>query len=405
MRKHSKINHFELAAIHFKNELKAIFTDKGALLILVGAMFIYPLVYSIGYFNETLNELPFAVVDLDKTATSRKYTNMLDASPELQVNCKPGSLKEAEQLFMANKITGVLLIPKNFQYDLQAGKQANVALYADGSYFLKYKTQFQAATYVNAYFNAAVGIQHYLAEGKTFQQARVSASPLQAQSHILYNPASAYGSFVMPGLILIIIQQTLLIGIGILGGSFSESKVSPFVLAATNRRKEILSMILGKTGAFLSISVLNICFAVFLVHHWFNYPDKANVADVFMLLFPFLLAVIFLGITLSTLFKHRESAIVFMMFLSPIALFLSGLSWPVSAMPEWIQQLAKILPGTTAVPAYLRLRTMGVELVAIKSELYFLYTQATIYGALCLLVYYVRLAIRRKSTKTVGMSQ
>ena len=163
-------------------------------------------------------------------------------------------------------------------------------------------------------------------------------------------------------------------------------------------------MIMGKTGAFLGISVLNICFAVFWVHHWFNYPDKANVLDVFMLLFPFLLAVIFLGITLSTLFKHRESAIVFMMFISPIALFLSGLSWPASAMPQWIQQLAKILPGTTVVPAYLRLRTMGVELAAIKSELYFLYVQATIYGALSLTIYYVRLAIRKKPKKPVATS-
>lgn len=387
-------------ALHFINELKSIFSDKGALLILLGAMLIYPIVYSVGYFNETLNDLPVAVVDLDQTVTSRKYTGMLDASAGLEVSCKPTNLKEAEQLFMANKITGVLLIPKGFQEDVLLGKQANVAIYADGSYFLKYKTQYQAASYVNAYFSGGISVKRYLAEGQTFQQAQISNSPLQPQTHVLYNPSAAYGSFVMPGLILIIIQQTLLIGIGILGGSFSESKASPFVLTAKKRTKEILPLLIGKVGAYILVSLLNICLAIILVHHWFNYPDKANMLDVIMLLFPFLLAVIFLGIALSTLFKHRESSIVFMVFLSPIALFLSGISWPISAMPEWIVALSKILPGSTVVPAYLRLRTMGVELSEVKQELFFLYGQAAFYAVFTIAYFFIRIYFDKRKLKT-----
>ncbi len=395
----NKINSFELIAIHFKNELKSIFSDKGALLILVGAMLIYPIVYSIGYFNETLTDLPFAVVDLDQSATSRKYTGMLDATAELVVSCKPAGLAEAEQLFMSNKITGVLLIPKGFQKNVLAGKQANVAIYADGSYFLKYKTQYAAASYVNAYFGGGIAVKRYMAEGKSFQQAQVLNSPLDVQTHVLYNPSGAYGSFIMPGLIIIIIQQTLLIGIGILGGSFSESKESPFVLVGQKRIKEIVPLLFGKVGAYILLSLFNISLAIIIVHHWFNYPDKGNLLDVFMLLFPFLLAVIFLGIALSTLFKHRESAIVFMMFLSPIALFLSGISWPVSAIPEWIVALSKILPGTTVVPAYLRLRIMGVGLSDVKAELFFLYRQAAIYGALTIVYFFVRIYFSRKKIK------
>ncbi|QIA06967.1 ABC transporter permease [Draconibacterium halophilum] len=139
------------------------------------------------------------------------------------------------------------------------------------------------------------------------------------------------------------------------------------------------------------ISAFNICLALIIIHHWFNYPDKGNMFDVLMLLFPFLLSVIFFGIGLSTLFKHRESAIVFMMFLSPIALFLSGISWPVSAMPDWLVGLSKILPGTTAVPAYLRLRTMGVGITEVKSEVLKLYFQAGSYAFLTIAYFYVRL--------------
>lgn len=388
-------------AIHFKNELKAIFTDSGAVLILVGALLIYPLLYSFGYFNEVLTDLPVGIVDLDQTPSSRKYIEMLDASRDVSVAYKANSLNEAEQLFMANKISGVLLIPKNFQKDIYSAKQTNVAIYADGSYMLKYKTFYLAATYANAYFSGAVSAKGYMTEGKSLQQAKIASNPLDVQTHTLYNPSGSYGSFIMPGLIIIIIQQTLLIGIGILGGTFSESKESPFVLKERKRLHEVIPLIFGRAGAYLLISAFNICLALILVHDWFNYPDKAEMLDVLMLLFPFLLAVIFFGIGLSTLFKHRESAIVFMMFLSPIALFLSGISWPVSAIPDWLVGLSKLLPGTTVVPAYLRLRTMGVSLSDVKPELFFLYGQAAVYALLTITYVSVRVYIDKRKQKVV----
>lgn len=397
----NKINSFELVAIHFKKELRAIFKDSGALLILIGAMLIYPIVYSFGYFNETLIDLPTGVVDLDQSLLSRKYAGMLDASKDVAVTMEPHNLKEAEQLFLENKIDGVVLIPKDFQKNVLSGKQANVAVYADGSYFLKYKTLFTAASVVNAYFSGGISVKRYMLEGKSFEQASICANPLSSQGHILYNPASAYGSFVMPGLIIIIIQQTLLIGIGIMGGSFSESKGSPFVLSENRRMKEIIPYLFGKAGAYVFISMINIALAVIWVHDWFNYPDKSNIIEVLMLLFPFLIATIFLGMAISTLFRHRESSIVFMLFLSPIALFFSGVSWPVSAIPDWLTGLSKILPGTNAVPAYLRLRTMGVGIENLKSDLWFLYGQAAIYVAFTIFYSLFRTKAEQKQKKKV----
>lgn len=401
--KEHKTGPLELVAIHLRNELREVFTDKGALVILIGAMIIYPIVYSIGYSNEVLTEVSFGVVDLDQSVLSRKYTNMLDATSELHITHKPLSLKEGEDLFMKNKIKGVLLIPKGFEKEVLAGEQAHVSLYADGSYFLKYKGEVLATNTVNTYFNAGIAVKRYMMEGEMQDQALISGSPISPQAHILYNPSSAYGSFVMPGLILIVLQQTLLIGIGILGGSFSASKKSPFILPEEKRRREIIPYLAGKTGAYLLISLFNVAYAVILVHHWFHYPDKSNIIDVFMLLLPFLLATIFLGIALSTLFKHRESSIVFMVFLSPIALFFSGISWPVSAMPDWIVALSKIFPGTTAVPAYLRLRTMGVGIFGIRHDLLQLYLQTGIYALFTIVYFYLR--IYTGTLKNKGLKQ
>ncbi len=394
-----KINGFQLTAMHFINELKAIFADSGALLILVGAIIIYPIIYSIGYYNEVMTDINVAVVDLDQSAASRKYAAMIDATREVNVSHDALDMHSAENLLLNNKVSGIVLIPDGFEKDVLSGQQANVAVYADASYFLKYKNIISATTYSNAYFSGGVSIMRYMAEGQSVKQAKISNDPLPVYTHILYNPSSGYASFIMPGIILVIFQQTLLIGIGILGGSFSESKAPSFILPAQRRKREILPLLTGKTGAYLFISLFNIAYAAILVHHWFHYPDKANMLDVLMLLFPYLLSVIFLGIGISTLFKHRESSIVFMVFLSPIVLFLSGLSWPTSSMPDWLVFISKIVPSTTAIPAYLRLRTMGVSITEIKSEMLFLYGQAAVYFILTLIYFYVRVAAgNRKKT-------
>ncbi|NCB07945.1 MAG: ABC transporter permease [Bacteroidia bacterium] len=391
----NKIKYIELTATHFLHELRNVVSDFGAMLILIGAVLIYPIVYSIAYYNETLTEIPFGVVDQDHSELSRKYIRMLDATQELKVSESCNDIGEAEKLLLENKISGAVFIPKGFQRDILSGKQTNISLYADASYFLKYRNEFLSVSTVNAYFGAGVSVVKYLYEGKSFAEAKAAIEPVSAQVHVLYNPSTGYGSFIMPSIILIIIQQTLLIGIGLMGGSFSESKTSPFMLPPEKRHHEVLPLLLGKTGVYLLVSAINICFAVFMVHHWFNYPDKSNFLQIIMLLFPYLLSTIFLGIGVSTIFKHRESAIVFMVFLSPVALFVSGLSWPASAIPELINTAAKILPSTTAVPAYLRLRMMGVDITEVKNELIFLYVQALVYFLLLLGYFISRIKIKK----------
>lgn len=78
-------------------------------------------------------------------------------------------------------------------------------------------------------------------------------------------------------------------------------------------------------------------------------------------------------------FKHREYSIMFLVFLTPIVLFITGLSWPIEAMPEVLHSVFKLVPSTHMVPAYIRLRTMGVSLSEIKPELSALSIQMLLY--------------------------
>lgn len=372
----------------FKDELRAIFKDTGALLILFLALIIYPVIYGIAYKKEVLRELPVAVVDLDRTSSGRLLMRMIDATEEMHVVSRPASMAEAEQLFYRSEVNGVILIPSGFERSLMKGEQATVSIYSDAGYFLMYKQTLSGTMQSAGFFGAGVEIKRYMAKGYTPEQAFVMRDPVSLKAVTLYNPSGGYNTFIMPGLLIVLVQQTLLIGIGLLGGTGKEQGRAKFAVPRSLKPGGVVSVVAGKAGAYFALYTVNIIITQVWVYHWFNLPHLTHLTPALALAVPFLLAVIFLGLALSTLFARREHSILFVVFLSPIVLFLTGLSWPTAAIPSWLNAMAHILPTTVMVPAWLRVRTMGAELRHIEGDVVFLIVQAVIYFALAVAFYY-----------------
>jgi ABC-2 type transport system permease protein len=387
----------------FKEELLAIFKDTGALLILFLALIIYPVIYGIAYKKEVLRDISIVMVDLDGTASSRLLTRMVDATEEMNVTQCVGSLLEAEQLFFEGKVSGVLMIPSDFEKKVMSGQQASVSIYSDAGYFLVYKQTLTGAMQSISTFSGGVEVRRLMAKGATFEQALSRRDPIALNTVMLFNPAGGYNSFVIPGLIMVILQQTLLIGIGLLGGTDKERNRFRFAVPQALKKGGVIPVVFGKAGAYFVLYMVNIIITQVWVYHWFNLPDKATLLPALALTIPFLLAVIFLGMALSTFFSRREHSILFVVFLSPIALFLSGLSWPASAIPQWLHGAAHVLPSTVMVPAWLRVRTMGAELHHVGDAFLFLTIQALVYFLLTVALYYW--AGRRSEAKSGGVGE
>jgi len=83
-----------------------------------------------------------------------------------------------------------------------------------------------------------------------------------------------------------------------------------------------------------------------------------------------------------------------LVFLSPVVLFLSGMSWPANSLPPLLYQLAHVFPSTSMIPAFLRIRTMGGTLSDVRPEFIFLMSQMVVYGLLTMVSYTIFL--RRK---------
>jgi len=383
----SIISGLDLTWFSFADELKAIMKDKGAMLIFFLAVFAYPLIYSIAYKNNVVRDIPVTVVDLDNSASSRQMIRMLDATKEISVAREVGSLHEARQIFWDGNSKGVILIPNGFEKELLRGSQTSVSVYCDASYFLIYKETLSGTIQATGTLSAGVEIKHLMAMGVGEELAIQQRDPMSSRFYNLYNPAGSYGSYVMPGIILIILQQTLLIGIGMIGGAGKERRNNQVVRRGLKVRQGMFSVVFGKGLAYFMIYLANIAFTLVYLSKWFGFPDKGNFADVCILLVPYLFSVIFLGLMISMLFRRREHSIMTLVFVSPIVLFVSGLSWPETSIPPLLNLLSHIFPSTSMIPAFLRIRSMGVSIFDVRPELIFLVVQMIVYFLMAAFAY------------------
>ena len=122
-----------------KEEWRSVWHDEGVTLIVVFALFIYGISYSLGYGGEVLNEVPIAVVEGGQGSMSRRLVRMFDASPKLRVTYDVQNMEEAEALLRERRVWGIVALSPNFEIDILAKRQSKVAIVGDASYFLAYR--------------------------------------------------------------------------------------------------------------------------------------------------------------------------------------------------------------------------------------------------------------------------
>ncbi len=363
----------------FRDEVLGALRDPGALLVLVGGVVLYAFFYPTPYRREVLKEVPVAVVDLDRTPLSRQLARMADAHELVRVTARPANLAEAERLVLAGEAGGIFAIPSGFERDVKRGAPATVGVFADATYFLVYRQVLTGLAEVAATLSAGIEIKRLEAQGMPEAKARAFRDPLPLVSRPLFNPAEGYATYVVPGVLILILQQTLLIGIGLRGAADLDALGNGPLLARA------AASVAGRSLAFLLLYSVHALFYFGIVARLFGFPVRGGGLAAAALVVPFLLSTSFLGLSLSVLFRRREAAIQTLLFTSLPAVFLASYAWPPEALPGWLRVASQIIPSTSAIPALLRVNQMGASLAHVRPELTVLWGLAVVFFAAAVL--------------------
>ena len=382
------------AAYVWRFEMKQVIRDEGVLMFCLVVPLAYPLIYSWIYNNETVREVPVVVVDLSHSQESRKFIRMCDASPDVHVTSYAVDLDDAQSLVSRQVVKGIYLIPADFGTNLNRMQQGTVSVYCDMALMLTYKAIYQTAMAVASEMGAE--IQTKLAGNYTNREDLITTSPLEVKDVPMFNPQGGYGTSVLPAVLMLIIQQTLALGIGLAAGTARERNRYSDLVPIHKCYGGVGRIISGKALCYLMVYAVMSTYLTMVVPRWFHFLQLAAWQDLLALLVPYLLACVFFGMTVSCLVHYRENVILLMVFVSLPLLFMSGVSWPQSAIPGYWQGVSWLFPSTFGIRAYVRMNSMGATLGDVMFEVRCLWLQAAAYFGTACLVYGAQVRLTRR---------
>lgn len=392
-------------ALIFQRELHLLLSDLGVTILLLIVPVVYPFLYSLIYYPEVVRDLPVAVVDLSQTADSRAFIRKLNATPDLDIRYENISMEEAAEKFRKRENRGIILIPETYSSDLALGRQAVVSLYADMEFFLYYKAMVMGAGLVSIEEGNDIQVKRLLNAGLSERQAEVFSNPFVISGSAIANPAGGFASYGIPAALMLIIQQTLVLAIGIMAGTARERHKMGTLIPCDLRRMGTLRMVMGKSAAYFFIYAVMSFYMLGAIPAWFGYPDKAGFSQLVALMVPYLLSAIFFGLSLSVFFKNRETPMLLYLFLSLPLLFLSGIIWPLSNMsPVW-QALRSIFPSSHAMLGYIKMNSLGADISETSHEIAMLWKLTAFYFITACLVYKTQIAKVKKLVLNAGGEQ
>ena len=384
-------------ALIWRDEMRRIFKDEGVVIFFFLVPLIYPLLYSWIYNNEVVREVPVVVVDNSHSQMSREFIRKCNASPDVKIVCYADDIDEAKMLVGRDVAKAVYFIPSDFQIRLNRMQQATISVYCDMSLLLAYKMTYQTAVLVSQEMNAEIQIQQ---SGKyTQREEQIQTKPLDYDALPMFSPGGGYGSFILPAVLMLIIQQTLVLGIGLSAGTARESNVFQDLVPPQKHYYGMFRNVFGKSLCYLMIYMVMGAWLTIVVPRLFHFPCLAHWQDLLAMMIPYTLACIFFGITVSCLVRYRENVMLLMVFVSVPLLFLSGVSWPQNNIPGYWQGFSWLFPSTFGVRGFVRMNTMGATLHDVRQEYICLWIQVVVYFFVTCAVYRYQIHHTRSNAK------
>lgn len=369
----------------WRREIHAVFKNQAVLTFLIMLPLFYPITYAYIYTNEVVRDIPTVVIDHSNTKLSREFIRKVNATPDINIFIQATDIEEAKDLVKKQEAYGIIVIPSDFSSSLNRGESTQISVLCDMSGILYYKGLVSATTAVSLDMNKQIKISH--TQNTTKQEDELSAYPIDYEEVALYNPANGMASYLIPAVLILIIQQSILLGLSVISGGNREDDKLHNLIPINKHYIGTLRIVLGKGLAYYMICIMLACYVVLIVPWIFSLPHIGSPGNVILFIIPYLAACTFFSMSASALIRDRDSGLLVFVFTSIILLFGSGISWPLSNMPIFWKYLFHLFPSTFGIKGYVAINSMGASLHEVSYEYKALWIQTGVYLITSLIIY------------------
>lgn len=321
-------------------------------------MFVTPLLQLIllGYAATTdVRNIAIAVFDQDHSPQSRELIAAFVQSGQFAVVQQVASESDLGRLIDAGTIRAGLIIPPTYASDLLAGRGAQAAFVLDGSEPSVANTALSSARLIGQYHATDVMQQTAARNG-----LRPPTPPLEVRTRVWFNPDMLSAVFIVPGLIGLVLQlqATLLTASSIVRererGTIEQLIVTPI---------RPLELVIGKLLPY-AIVAFGIMLEVLVIGTlWFRVPIQGSVPLLLGIACLFLMSSLAVGLLISTVANTQQEAFLMTFMTLLPSVFVSGLQYPIEAMPKFLQFVSGVIPLTyfLTVVRGIVIKGVGVE--------------------------------------------
>lgn len=279
-----------------------------------------------------VRHLPMVVLDYSQSSESRALVRVMEQTQNFRIVGSVSSYDGVRDAIESGRASAAIVIPNDFQKSIKRGRTAKAQVIVDAADPLA--------------SSAAIGGASLAASVRAMQLNPAAANrplPLEVRVRPWYNPAMRSETYIVPGLIGVLLSLTLLMITAIAvvrereHGTFEQLVVTPI------SKSDIM---IGKLLPFVIVAYAQMTSVLLVGKLLFDVPLRGSVVLLYLLSAPFIVANLGVGLLISTLVKTQIQAMQLSVFFLMPNILLSGFMFPRDAMPEVAQWLGLALPLT-----------------------------------------------------------
>ncbi|MDV2966065.1 MULTISPECIES: ABC transporter permease [Nitratireductor] len=328
-----------------------------------------------GYaINSDPKALPAALVSLSQDHYSRAMVSALENTDYYRFDHVVGSAEEAEHLMASGEVVFVVTIPSDFARRVDRGQRPQILIEADA-------TDPSVASGAISTLGTVAAEALLRERGVPASEAK-PADRLEVIVHRRYNPEGLSQYNIVPGLLGVILQMTMVMMTSIALTRERERGTMENLLAMPASPLEIM---LGKVLPYLVVGAVQVAVILGAAKLLFGVPFVGSLWLLLVAVLIFVLSLVLLGYTISTVARTQMQAMQLTFFFFLPSLLLSGFMFPFRGMPDWAQWLGEIFPLTHFLRVIRAVMLKGADLPAIAFETGILVLFIFIYAGFALL--------------------
>ena len=303
-------------------EIKKFFKVPKNLIFMIGGPLFFTIFFGMVYSNDYLNDVPMAILDMDKSPTSRMIVKAFDDNQRYIVDYYPSNTEELKDIIREKKAFVGVMVPPNFEKDIKAGKGTKAVMLVDGSDIAVGNNALATGLEILNTVNGGINMKVLKGKNVPPKLSENYAKLFNFNSRVLYDPKLSYKYYVMPGMVIVLVQQLFL---------------SVFVPNFVEDRRNIVF----KSMIHIAVGIIAYGVCLIALDKIVGVKLMGNISTAMGFMGVYLTCLLGVALTIGSLFRDRLKVTQFCMMMSLPTFLTAGYMWPMFMMPNSIKLIVK----------------------------------------------------------------